>query len=118
MNISASQSQLLRQLNIRSLQPRAGFFPEALINTHCAPDNSNDIVALQHPPNSVLTDDIKRMLTLTAITDWQLDPAASVCSLTNNNTSLVTPVLALLQQAALKKQLWILLQPLLVDDAD
>ncbi|MAD74320.1 MAG: hypothetical protein CML20_05920 [Rheinheimera sp.] len=117
MNISASQAQLLRQLNIRPLQARAGFFPDALVNSHCDPSSSAN-AALQQPPSSVLTNDIKRMLSQAAITDWQLDPAASACQLANNSTSLITPVLALLQQPELKQQLWLLLQPLLADDAD
>ena len=116
MNISVSQSQLLRQLNIRPLQARSGFFNQ--LDTSAANLTiASDTVGLLQPEATVLSSDIKLLLTQSVITDWQIDPDATQCQLTNNNI-LITPTLATLQQPCLKQQLWLLLQPLLADDAD
>ncbi|WP_213997588.1 hypothetical protein [Arsukibacterium sp.] len=115
MNISASQAQLLRQLNIKPLQVRSTFFPQSVNQSETETSGSAQLL---QPEDSLLSSDIKHLLIQTAVTEWLIDPAASECTLTDNGSVLVTPVLAELQQPALKRQLWLLLQQQLTDHAD
>ncbi|SNY46649.1 hypothetical protein SAMN06297280_1142 [Arsukibacterium tuosuense] len=115
MNISASQAQLLRQLNIKPLHARSSFFPESA--NHAAIETS-DTAQLLQPDECLLSSDIKHLLAQTAVSEWLLDPASSQCALNDNGSLLVTPSLTALQQAAIKRQLWALLQQHLADDAD
>lgn len=115
MNISASQSQLLRQLNIKPLQARAVFFPESVSQTDTP---ITDAVKLRQPDDCLLSTDIKHLLAQTVISDWLVDPGTSQCMLSENGSVLLTPELNALQQPALKQQLWALLQQQLTDHAD
>jgi hypothetical protein len=115
MNISASQAQLLRQLNIKPLQPRSSFFPGS---DNQVATESSDTAQLLQPQDSVLSRDIRQLLTHTAISDWLLDPAVSQSVLIENGSVLVTPILSTLKQPAAKQQLWALLLQQLADDAD
>jgi hypothetical protein len=115
MNISENQSQLLRQLTIKPLQARSGFFSESLTRS---PTFDANTAELFEPENTVLSTDIKLLLAQTVIRHWLLDPKATSCYLANDNTLLITPLLTTLQQPAIKQQLWIVLQPLQVNDAD
>ncbi|KKO45542.1 hypothetical protein WG68_09130 [Arsukibacterium ikkense] len=115
MKISASQTQLLRQLNIKPLQARAAFFPELVVQPEHLPTATAQLL---QPDDCLLCNDIKLMLGQTAISNWLLDPAANQCVLTDNESVLITPDLTALQQAELKRQLWTLLQQQLSDHVD
>ena len=114
MNISASQSQLLRQLNIKPLQARSGFFTHNTSSENLT--SVSDTAGLLQQEATVLSADITLLLRQSVVTDWHIDPDATQCQL--NNNILITPALTALQQPGLKQQLWILLQPLLVNDVD
>ncbi|WP_423187175.1 hypothetical protein ACO1PK_02885 [Alishewanella sp. d11] len=58
-------------------------------------------------PATRLADDINTILPQTRLTHWQIDSLASHSQI--NEQILITPPLALLQQTALKRQLWQLL---------
>ncbi|MDX1536679.1 hypothetical protein [Arsukibacterium sp.] len=115
MNISASQAQLLRQLNIKPLQRRDCFFAGSPDQTATL---AADTATLLQPEDGLLSRDIRQLLAQTSISDWLLNPAASQSVLTENGSVLVTPILNTLQHPAAKQQLWALLQQQLVNDAD
>ncbi|WP_333607383.1 hypothetical protein, partial [Arsukibacterium sp.] len=115
MNISASQSQLLRQLNIKPLHARDDFFPNHTTNNN---DLASSPTELLLPQQSVLSDDINCLLATSSVSGWLLDPAANECRLSADNELLITPILEKLKQTELKRQLWLLLQPLLIEYVD
>ncbi|MBV2128883.1 hypothetical protein [Arsukibacterium indicum] len=115
MKISASQAQLLRQLNIKPLQSRSVFTPESIAQHN---DLTSEHAKLLQPEDTILSRDIRKLLSETLISDWLLDPAGSDCAVAENGNLLITPVLTSLQNPKAKKQLWALLQQQLADDAD
>ena len=115
MNISASQTQLLRQLNIKLLQARSSFFPESV---NQAATETSDTGQLLQPDDCLLSSDIKHLLAQTTVSEWLLDAASRECTLKDNGSLLITPALDAIQQPVLKRQLWELLQTQLADNAN
>jgi|GEM_PF-1559961 len=78
-----------------------------LLMIHSADDSQVDVVESRYTNaqhSTVLVNDINIAMLQTTLRDWLVDGAASICSIEDH--TLITPPIALLQQAERKRQLW------------